>query len=292
MQVEELLEEWGVDKREEGEHEHARAGWVQVDCPYCTPQSEHFRLGINKAFLYAACWACGSVRIYDALAEITGKHWWQIKKLLGGVDTLASKSATKPRGHFKRPFGVTNGFGDPHWNYLSDRGFNPEYIRRIWKVRGTGWESELPWRLFIPVQVNGENVSWTTRGLNEEEPRYINADPAREKVSIKEVLYGEDYVGSSIIVHEGCTDVWRTGFGSVATMGLQYTPTQLALIARYPKRTICFDSSPDAQQRAGKLAVELMIFPGKTQLVELDAKDPGSASKKETKALRKHALGE
>ena len=103
----------------------------------------------------------------------------------------------------------------------------------------------------------------------------------------KELLYGEDYCRGSVIIHEGPTDVWRTGPGAVALLGTGFTDAQVLRLSHYGLRIVCFDSEPAAQRRANKLCSLLDGFPGETINVVLDSKDPGSATPKEIAKLRK-----
>jgi DNA primase len=185
------------------------------------------------------------------------------------------------------PKGIKD-MGKAHKRYLVKRGFDPDEIARLWHVQGIGIASRLQWRLFIPVILDGETVSWTTRALTDEvELRYIAAKPDEEKMALPTLLYGMDYVRHIIAIHEGPTDVWRMGPGTVCTMGSKFSKAQVAAIAKIPKRIICFDNDPKAQRRARELCSRLEVFEGETLRVELDAPDPGSASAKEVRAFRR-----
>jgi hypothetical protein len=107
----------------------------------------------------------------------------------------------------------------------------------------------------------------------------------------RNLLYGEDYCRHTILVHEGPLDVWAVGPGATATCGTEFSPAQIRRIARYPRRGICFDSEPAAQTRARRLAAQLSLFPGETDLIKLDANDPGSAGAKELAELRGYLEG-
>lgn len=73
----------------------------------------------------------------------------------------------------------------------------------------------------------------------------------------------------------------------MATLGVLVTSAQIARLARYPVRVVCFDNEAGAQRRALALCRELSVFAGTTQNVVLDAADPGSAPPAETRALRR-----
>jgi len=168
---------------------------------------------------------------------------------------------------------------------------DPEQIQERWGVRAIGLAPNLAWRLWIPIHLHGEVVSWTTRSIGDKGTRYISAAPDQEAVPHRELLYGEDRAGHAVVVCEGPVDVWRLGPGAVATMGVGYTPAQVERISHHTLRVICFDGEMAAQRRAGRLADELVGFPGKTVVVELESgKDVAEADEEEIKQLRKEFL--
>jgi hypothetical protein len=195
----------------------------------------------------------------------------------------------KVQGHLKAPVGIEPLSG-PHNRYLRDRSFDPAEIARLWQVQGIGIASRLSWRLFIPIMHQGEMVSWTTRSIGQHvAQRYISASAEEEKINHKHLVYGQDYCHHSIVVVEGPTDAWRVGLGAGALFGTGFTTAQVKKIVRHPFRYIVFDSSMEAQARAGELADQLSAFPGRTEVICLDAKDPGCASEREIRRLRKVA---
>ncbi len=130
----------------------------------------------------------------------------------------------------------------------------------------------------------------TTRAIGDRvQERYISASFEQEAVNHKTLVYGSNYCQHSVVVVEGPIDAWRVGPGAGALFGTAFTPMQVLRLTKFPYRYICFDNSSVAQARARELAEELSVFPGTTEVIELDALDPGSASKKEIQLLRKHA---
>jgi DNA primase len=148
----------------------------------------------------------------------------------------------------------------------------------------------LSWRIWIPVHVRGELVTWTTRSIGD--GGYVSARPEEERTPIKHCLYGLDHCRHVAVVVEGPADVWKIGPGAVATFGVSYTQEQVALLAEIPIRVVCFDREVGAQRQATKLCRALEAHPGSTCRVELDAEDPGSASEEEVSALRKRFFSE
>jgi hypothetical protein len=287
MTFQDLLDQYSIPYETEGRY--ARAGWVQFQCPFCTGGSDPNRpyCGYNTIGNYVNCWRCGSHPLGKTVQHLTGLGWKSIKELLGDLDVDPSIEIQLPkRGKLQIPKGV-GPLLKCHRQYIRQRGFDVEEIVRLWEVQGIGLAARLSHRLFLPLKFRGHVVSWTTRKLGDSGSRYVSARPDEEALNHKHLLYGEDYVRHGIIVHEGPTDVWRTGPGAAALLGTMFSRPQISKIRKYPVRVICFDSERAAQDRASALADLLYAFPGKTYVVELDAPDPDSASPKETKRLRR-----
>ncbi len=290
MNIVELLAEYNIPTAPEG-HEHTRSGWAQVDCPFCSPGSGRFRLGINIQHVYGSCWSCGYHSVPSVLKMLLGVRWDQAKKLLDGIQHERVEKIVH-HGHYKPPAGV-GPLLSAHKNYLRDRGFNPHELEHLWDIQGIGIAARLSWRIFIPIIHHGQTVSWTTRTISREknvERKYLSAGLEEESLPHKHLLYGEDYCRHAIIVVEGPIDVWGGGPGFAATFGLSFTSEQVARIASYPVRAICMDAEPEAQKTAKELADRLSCLPGETYNVTLDSKDPGEATQREIQRLRKEIL--
>lgn len=286
MTPQELFDSLDIPAISEG-HEHTRRGWLQLDCPFCN-QPDHWRLGFNIRGCYFHCWACGPLSIANVLMEVTGKGFREIRTLLDKLDRdeIVSPDEIKPQGKLVLPDGLSP-LLKPHKSYLRERGFSPKRLTRIWGLQGIGLAPDLAWRIFIPITYRGKIVSWTTRSLTKQ-GRYRSAGLEQESIPHKELLYGEEYAGHSVIVCEGPADVWSIGPGAVATFGISYTSSQAARISKYSRRILCYDAEPEAQRKARELADELAPFSGDTLIVTLDSgKDPGEASEKELRQLRR-----
>lgn len=292
MDIREFLLHHGIDFREGGTHQHVRPGWIGVDCPRCGPKSGKFHAGIREDFSRASCWQCGGLRVFDLLAELAGIPWHQVREMLGSAPVRLASSRSDPRagGRLKTPAGVGPLLG-PHRRYLQRRGFDPDEIARIWGVQGIGPLGPLAWRLWLPITLNGEVVSWTTRAVGKSSRRYLSAAPKQEIVDHKTLLYGEDLAGAAIVVVEGPVDAWAIGPGAVATMGLMTTPEQIARIAAHPLRAICCDAEPAARRRAERMADLLQCCPGDTHVIDLETgKDPAEADPDELQEIRDNFL--
>ena len=271
-------------------HYHCRENWVNIDCPYCSRDTQGWYMGINLHYNYISCWRCGAHPLINTLMEITGEPYHKIKGLLDDLDISYVKKE-KPKGKLVLPKGIGE-LQSTHKKYLQSRGFNWQELVNLWHIQGIGVASKLSWRIFIPIIHHSQVVSWTTRSVsgNEYITRYVSAGLDEESIPHKELLYGEDFTRHAIIVVEGIFDAWKIGPGAVATFGSGYSQKQLERIAKYPIRAICFDSEYAAQKKACNLCNDLSVFPDETFNIVLDSKDPGEATTKEIKRLRKEIL--
>jgi DNA primase len=248
-------------------------------------------MGVSLVSGYTHCWRCGAHRLVDVLVKITDLPYWKAIDLTKGL--AKQKVEVKKRGTLKIPKGVSKMLRH-HREYLRWRGFDHRTVERLWGVQGFGVCARFSWRLFIPIVFDGEVVSWTTRSTGRDNGglRYISASSEEESVNHKLLLYGEDMATHSIVIVEGPTDAWKIGPGAVATLGIGYSKQQVLRMSKYPVRAVVFDSEKEAQGRARRLCDELEVFPGSTLRIELDAKDPGSATYEEVRKLRLHVFGE
>jgi hypothetical protein len=287
--VREIIDQLRVPTAGAG-HKNVRSGWIGLPCPFCGSGGDKFHLGVHPETGAANCWKCGPKSLWQVVQAITGSKA-EASALMAGVQFRRAPRDAPGKGPVRLPDGLSP-LAPVHLAYLENRGLDGQQAASTWHAQGIGLAGRLAWRIWIPIELDGVVVSWTTRSVSPSNPRrYVSARPDEEAVPIKSLLYGEDYCRNAVIVHEGPLDVWRTGPGSVALFGLSYTPEQVAKISRYPVRAICLDSSDDAQRVARRLARDLAPFPGETAVVRLESgEDPGSASPEETAELRREFL--
>lgn len=290
MELKQIIESLGIDASDS--HHHSRTGWLQLrDCPFC--YSHNFHLGIHVKRLYVNCYRCGRHELVDALSRLSGIKANRIadliKKMDRGADIEPAESE-KVRPHtLKLPKGL-GPMEKQHINYLASRGFNPSRLTKLWNLQGLGLEAgTLAWRIFIPIFVNDKMVSWTSRSIKPDAAKRYHACPSDEcLIPRNEILYGHDYVRHCAVLVEGPADVWAVGPGAVCSLGTSISAAQINMLSRFPIRVICLDSQPAAQKVAKEIVSLLEVFDGETYNVVLDAKDAGSASKKEIRHLRSH----
>lgn len=283
-----VLNELKIDFREHGEHHHTTEGWIQIDCPWCTPQSERFRMGIPENGWTANCFSCGKHGLVETLVEASEQS---VKIILSLLHNERGQKLHRTKelhtGKLVIPDGVVS-LLPAHRHYLKKRRIDPDEASALWGLKGIGiMNQHLKWRVFIPIRHLGKLVSWTTRSISDRHKhRYWSASPEQEAIQHKSLLFAEDFCKHAVIVCEGPLDVLRIGPGAVATFGSTYTSSQVLHLIRFPVRVICYDSEPTAQSQAQRLCEELSIFPGETIRVTLKSKDPGSCTPTELKQLR------
>ena len=291
MNVTDLLDTLNIPYREGGEHRHVRSGWVGIDCPWCG-SLDKFHLGIHLRTNACTCWKCGPHSFAGSVTQACNEPQAKVYELVRSVRKTGAADDYQVTGKYKEPDGLEP-LGKVHKKYLNGRGFDLEQLSRLWQVdTGTLLRPPLSWRVFIPVVQQGRRVTWTTRSLVNEGIRYLHAGPEDEGVPIKHTLYGSDYAMNSVVVCEGPTDVWRLGPGAVALYGLSWTDQQVNLLLNYHQCFVCFDNEVKAQKRAKQLCGQLESRGTSSCILQIDADDLGSASKKEIKAIRRVVFGD
>ena len=289
MQIEDILDEARVPFLHEGHH-HCRPGWIQLDCPFCGKDTQRYHMGWNLTLNYANCWKCGGHSAYHTLRELGLSHS-KADEVSKGLTVSQECVVPDARGRYVEPDYV-GPMMSCHKEYLRKRDFYWRRIAELWDVQGIGIsvDRRMSYRLFIPIYLRGRKVSWTSRTISPTiSQRYISASAEQEAVNHKHLVYGQDQCSHSIVVVEGPMDAWKVGPGAGALFGTSFTTAQVKLLVQHPYRYVVFDQAKTAQRRAEELCDQLSAFGGTTQNIVLDAEDPGSASRKEIRLLRKAA---
>lgn len=257
-------------------HHHARDGWVNFDCPFCHRSAGKFHMGYSTSSGGVSCWMCGRHSLARVLVALLKVNYKAAKEIIVELP----KTTPHQRNHTGKLHipEMQVDLMPQHKRYLTNRGYDPDELVRLWGLRGYGPCGGLVWRVWIPIHYYGEVVSWTARSIGRNnEHRYLSAKPHEEAISHSTLLYGMDYVRHVMIINEGAPDVWAIGPGAVATLGTALSRAQIKLMASVPTRVVCFDSSEAAQNRARELCEMLKQFPGETYNVKLTSKDAGDA---------------
>jgi len=239
-------------------------GWVNVDCPFCTPRDTHANGGFHNGHPAYSCWRCGTHPWREALGRVLSLDPRQAGRLaqsfpFTGVQTARARSRVQQVEFPGLPF------TEAERRYLLERKFDPDLLTRDYGVMGGGTQGRWSYRILIPVFHGGSLVSWTGRSILSKEaqkayghPRYLNLPDGQSAMGIKEVLYNADNAsGDSVMLCEGPFDVLRMGRGAVCSLGTGITDPQMLCLTRWRRVVVAFDPEPAAQAKARKIAVNL-----------------------------------
>lgn len=289
MTFEEFLDDHKIDTAPEGHH-HKTQGFVQFDCPFCSPGSGSYRMGYNISKRFTNCWSCGPYKLFSVLHALLPNI--QNKDLAEAILTFPSERIEYDIPLNRKlviPMAKTIAWEQlkflyTHYNITASQA-------APWRLASLDHIGKLgipPFAILCPIHKFGKCMSWTARTIGSQKQRYYSAKPSQELVDHKHLLYGEDFVRRTIIVCEGVFDAIKIGPGAVATFGCVYTPQQVHLLSKWPHRVVCYDGDEDGLAKGRELAETLAPFPGITERVMLEsAKDPGAASLKEIRQLRR-----
>ena len=245
-------------------HKHSRRGWINIRCPFCTG-TEGYHFGYNLEKGYGFCFRCGWHPVDLTIQTLIKTDERQVKKILLNYivagQLLESGLREEP---YEKPDKLKwpEGYGKmvtAHRNYLLKRGFDPEELEREWNIGGTRYWGFYAFRIVAPIIFHNEAVSWQSRDITDKQKaKYLPCPKEQELLHHKQLLYGLDKaLWKTVVVVEGITGVWRLGPGSVATFGVEYTPSQLLLLQSFDRVMIFYDGDEPGQDAAEKMAVEL-----------------------------------
>ena len=291
-----FFQNYGIEYRLEG-HKHCRPGWVQTSCPFCVG-NPGYHLGYEFAHDWWNCWRCGYHRTWDVVLALLNGNRKEAKQAMlrfKGRETMRRRKQKVHAKELELPPGLQP-LTKRARNYLIGRRFDPDLLEFVWKIQSTGTIGRMKYSIFIPIYLNNRMVSWQCRDITgQSSMRYLAQSEDKELLNNKDTLYGIDQAtGSSCVIVEGVTDVWRLGPGAVATFGIKYRPAQVTMLLRnFDQFHILFDpADPQAQQQAGHLGMDLACLGGKVKVwrPETDL-DPGDFGQDDADAFMRDVLG-
>ncbi len=293
MKIIQILQDHNIQFQTEG-HKHCRPGWVNMACPFCIGNPGlHLGASLDGSHFY--CWRCGWKPVSKTLSKLLKISEFEAKKIMreygGSSYTKDPKTVKIGKKKYKLPTGVT-ALLPGHIRYLEKRGFDPVKLQRDWFLVGSGAISFLDKidyskRVIAPFLWDGKEVTFQGRDITDKHPlKYMACPMEREIMHHKHILYGRpDKWGKIGLCVEGITDVWRLGFNSFATCGIEFTNKQIRIIAKqFTNVIVIFDDEVQAIEQANKLIFELR-FRGVNAWRQPIEGDPGGLSQSDADHL-------
>lgn len=299
MDIERLYRDHNIQYVTEG-HRHARPGWVNTPCPFCTG-NPGYHLGYDTEGNKFVCWRCGGHFGPNVISKLLSIGRDEANKILHRYGVLIGKAPQMKRKikikSFKLPDNTFNFLMPPHAKYLQKRGFNTAEVAADWNLGATSVSAKLgeldyQFRIIIPFIWDGKIVSFDSRDITgKAKNKYMACPEERELIGHKKILYGrQDKWGDVGICVEGPTDVWRMGFNSFAVSGIKYTPAQVRVMAKQFKRImVLFDDDPQAIIQANKLVSDLKFRGIEAYRIDITG-DPGALSQQKADYLVKQLI--
>lgn len=296
FEAKEFYDDHGIRYVTEG-NKHCRPGWIQVPCPFCTG-NPGWHLGFNLRSDYFNCYRCGFHSTMEVVHSLLSVSWGKAKEIIkeytsGSSSYQPSEKAKKRATTIKVP---SNGpFGPSYIQYLEGRNFDPYDLIYKWNLLAGGPYGSQRHRIIAPITYNNTIVSYQGRDITDKsDMKYKACKMEKEMIHHKSILYGIDHAKGSCILVEGITDVWRLGYGAVASFGTSMLKSQICLLAeRFEKVFTMFDNGPfdkDAQNAAEKIAYDLAMMGVETEICLIKG-DPGDLPQETADLYKRQLLG-
>lgn len=278
-------------------HKHTRQGWTNRPCPFCSG-NPGLHLGYNEKGGYYVCYRCGGHRVAEVIRALLSVSWqaaFRLQEKYGGDSQTKQKAA---RGSKETQIQTTlppgtGPMGLPHFRYLVDRAFAPEYLAEQFGLLGTGALGPYKFRIIAPILFNGELVSYQGRDITDKQSAKYKACPRElERIHHKHIVYAYDMAKQDVLVVEGVTDVWRMGPGSVALFGIKFTPAQVKLLTAFRRVFVWFDEEdPEAEEQNHRLISDLAALGTEAESIRVGIEgDPGDLKQEDADYIMRELL--
>ncbi|MDR1382993.1 MAG: toprim domain-containing protein [Planctomycetaceae bacterium] len=266
---------------------HVRRGWYSMHCPICEPpfHGSHLWLGLREDANVFYCWNHGRCRLTELFRawgfSDSPNEFYQWRPAIIQPVSIEEQNSRESIKEYKTPFEPLKLLDSPyHCQYIIQRRLDPVRLQERFQVGALNHLTPFPykWRLFFPIaDKDGVLSTWQTRTIDSRNPyRYLAAKPEQERIPIKNILYGEQYVDyyDSICICEGVFDMLRLdsiGIKSIATFGKSLTKQQLEKLIPYNRRYICFDNERKTQEYTREICRTLAMYNGTCTNIEVES---------------------
>lgn len=270
---------------------HTREGWINTRCPICG--TDKLFLGWNIERGHFHCWSGGKHNLYKLIEAWTGKK--PTKALIQKYQKTSSPVQIHPKQNInyfipEPPEGTQDKLGALQRRYLETRNFDPDEIKKIWDIKSTPSVGRFSHRLVMPVYYKGKIWHYQTRDVTGlQNPPYLQIPNEKTPDSLKNLVYGLDYVHNAMIIVEGVFDAWRIGKGAVCLFGCSWTMAQLEklLEKNCDMYYVLFDNDNlGVNNDRDRLIHSLKGFDKNVAQLSIDASDPAEMDDEETKEVR------
>lgn len=262
-------------------------GWVGIRCvyPMCEDASNH--LGINLDTGVHSCFVCGRKGGPAQLVALVDHCTWvEAQEVVKEFSILFPTDRAVPHEHgdFMLPKFHTQNPTARHIKYLQRRGYDHHDLIDKYNISFTGSVSWVdgpygkwtyPWRIIIPVFLDGDMVNFTSRDITGFSSSKYKMGP--NNIAIRpggDCVYNLDRAGDIIALVEGPLDVWRIGDGAVAMLGTKFSEAQLSLIASKRPRQVFIVYDTGAEKIAKDLGQRMARLVPQTDYLWLPGGDP------------------
>lgn len=264
-------------------------GWISIKCLWCDDPSQH--LGINLVAKTFSCFRCSikgnAVTLIAEIEHCSRKKAYRITREYIDFDAKI-KRRHRDDTHVEevKLMHLSKEFSVQHIQYLTNRGYDAEYLIRKYDLYAGGLVGDFKFRIVAPVYLDGEIVSLVGRDITDKsDQRYKALSVSKSKLPIKSTLYNIDSIDKNVVIVEGIFDCWRIGDSCVATFGTKVTPEQILLLKGVGNAFVLFDA--DAKDAAEKLSSTLSGVVNHVEVIILDKGDPADMKPQEVLSLRK-----
>ena len=274
---------------------HHQDNWTHIACPFCMGNAGH-HLGYNIEDDFFCCWRCGFKNHYEVVRMLLDCSFSVAKDLLGNYGSTKIKSFRKEKTkQILKNIELPKSAGaltKRHIKYLEKRNFDAEKLQLLWGLKGTGITGPDKFRIIAPIYYRNKLVSYQGRDVtNKQGLKYKTCEKEKESIFHKHIVFGYDCIPEdSVVICEGIFDVFRLGYGAVATFGIKFLPEQINLLSEFKNHFILYDSDPQAQKQAKKMANQLSAFSNNIEIIQLESGDPADMKQKEADELMRELL--
>jgi len=289
FKAEQFLSDHHIDYTTTGKH--ARAGWVQIKCPFCSGHSG-WHGGFNVEGGFYNCWRCKYHWLPKVISTLLNIPTGQAKGVISKYSIKEGQRYRKGKRDQIRPNKLDSPplfpyITDVQRNYLEGRKFNADHLQRVWEIQSTTYTGFYKHRIFIPINFEGSPVSFQCLSPYRNPP-YLGCEEEKEIIPHKHLVYGFDYAVEKrrCVLVEGVTDVWRLGPGAVACFGTGWTREQVLLITNNFDKVIVLLDSEVPKKDKDRLAHNILAHGcWSVDVVQLVKGDPGDLSDAQAKEM-------